>query len=397
MRNRSIVTSFALFAVVVLALALFIARSEPAPAKNSAPVASAATTAPPAVPVPADSWEPKDFDLGPPVPAQLMKELGKALGSAAGMRDAKKHYLEANRYPPGVVRVTPEMKQLLAPNHVDPVTLPLAAKGDTKPEDRLFVSFSTDIARAIGKDPVPLHLLVYRGEKNRTPVALKVLKTSVKTFSATGGYKDVDTFTLTPGGTMHTGTWVAKSGALDGFDGPLEFVVNYKIDGADEDAATVSVEYTHAAPGKITGIVSDALVDGSLEVTVSLDVTEPGRFNIDGRVFAADGKTPIAFSSTTNQLPEGPQQIKLVFYGLVFRDAKTAGPYVVQNITGFRMADAGTALGRGRQMQPYVTPYTTKPYSLDQMTDKEHDSPAKKNAIKALDDEIQKAEKKEKS
>jgi len=57
-----------------------------------------------------------------------------------------------------------------------------------------------------------------------------------------------------------------------------------------EDAATVSVEYTHAAPAKITGIVSDALVNGSLEVTVSLDVTEPGRFNIDARVFAADGK-----------------------------------------------------------------------------------------------------------
>lgn len=332
------------------------------------------------------------------MPPALLGELQKTLGSAAAMRDNKRDYLLANRYPPGLVRLTPDMQEILQPNRA--IALPRPIGVASKPEDEVYAVFDSDVTRTIGKDPVTLRLAVWRGQKDKTPLALKVVKTSVRALDPKTGFHDVDTFTLKaqPGtgerAAQAGALWVGNpSGALAGYNGLLDFVVHWEINGAPPQVSTVTIEYSDAAPARFTGVIKDEVVNGSLELTVGVEVDLPGRYNLVAPLFAADATKPVAASFANETLAAGPQQVKVRYFGLVFHDAKTPGPYVVRTLSGYMVA-ANATLGRGKELRRFDQPYTTKAYALDQFTTAEWDSPEKQGALKAMDAEIARLEKK---
>lgn len=397
-KNRSFLGALATIAVAVAILSLWIASPDERVATPKPAAAAAAST-------PHAAWPPEQPQLyvppkGPfkapegPEP-ETMAALGKALGTPEGLRVAKEHYLLANRYPPGVIRVTKDMRDLLQPNKLETVAHPVLGKGGVKPDQRLSVVFETGIARSIGKDPIPLKLAVFRGETEKKPDPVKVLTTKITRLDAQGADQSIGSFTLARGeAESMTGSWTPNS-SVEGYNGILVFSVQWQVNGEEPQGSMAMLEYSDAEPAKFTGIAGDELVSGSLEVRVGVDVTLAGRYTIDARIFAADGTTPIGFAQATPTLQEGKSEVKLVFYGLLFHDAKTAGPYVVKTVTGYQQSSNATG-GRGRQMRPLDASYSTAAYSLDQFTDKEWDSPQKQASLAAMDKQIAAAEKSQK-
>jgi hypothetical protein len=128
--------------------------------------------------------------------------------------------------------------------------------------------------------------------------------------------------------------------------------------------------------------VSDALVNGSLVVSVDCEVFEDGLYTFEANAVSAAGEEPIAYVDQSFPLHAGKQQVQLSFFGRVFHDRGLSGPYLVRDLHGFRR-DLDGAEGNVWWSQPGA--HATAAYDVAQFSDAEWDAPEKQEKLRRLE------------
>ena len=137
--------------------------------------------------------------------------------------------------------------------------------------------------------------------------------------------------------------------------------------GDQQGYVAFDVVYTPQVPATWAGPVRDTLQDGSLDFVLAVDVNQPGRYVVTGRVDDATGK-PVALVTFNNELGAGTQQVPLQVYGRLVRDQKPVFPLVLHDVEGFLLR---TDTYPDRALMPARDGLvaTSRKYSLAQFTD----------------------------
>jgi Domain of unknown function (DUF4785) C-terminal domain len=131
----------------------------------------------------------------------------------------------------------------------------------------------------------------------------------------------------------------------------------------DERRAATSFLYSHPH-AQLTGRYRDAVVKGSLEVGVEVEVAEAGRFHVEATLYGPDGTRKVAWAQAAGELEPGRQWMAIPFYGLILRERGIAGPYLVRWValsTTTQMPNAKNRLSEAN--------YRTAAYDLGAFTD----------------------------
>ena len=104
--------------------------------------------------------------------------------------------------------------------------------------------------------------------------------------------------------------------------------------GDQQGYVAFDVVYAPQAPATWTGSAHDAMRDGSLDFILGVDVDQPGRYVITGRVDDAEGR-PLALVTFNDELGKGARQVPLRVYGRLVRDLKPAMPLKLHDVEGF--------------------------------------------------------------
>jgi len=131
----------------------------------------------------------------------------------------------------------------------------------------------------------------------------------------------------------------------------------------DERHAATSFLYSHPQ-AHLTGNYRDAVVNGSLEVGVELDVAAAGRFHVEATLYGDDGSRKIAWAQVARALEPGRQWMTLQYYGAVLRDRDIAGPYLVRWVALSTTTEMPNAKNRLSEAN-----YRTAAYDLATFTD----------------------------
>ena len=137
--------------------------------------------------------------------------------------------------------------------------------------------------------------------------------------------------------------------------------------GDQQGYVAFDVVYAPQVPATWAGPVRDALQDGSLDFVLAVDVNQPGRYVITGRVDDATGR-PLALVTFNDELGAGARQVPLQVYGRLVRDQKPVFPLVLHDVEGFLLkpdAYPDRALMPARD-GPVAT---SRKYALAQFTD----------------------------
>jgi hypothetical protein len=155
---------------------------------------------------------------------------------------------------------------------------------------------------------------------------------------------------------------------------------------------TLDFTYTPRPLLELDG-VSTKVEDGSLAITLALEVHEPGRYLLGADVFAKDGSALGTVEGPWIELAAGPQVVTLSLFGRVLRDAGTAGPYVIRGIRATRHdsddeVEAWWSDGRS---------FETEAFALDAFSDEPWDGPERRAAIAAIERSIAEEEEAERA
>lgn len=131
--------------------------------------------------------------------------------------------------------------------------------------------------------------------------------------------------------------------------------------------------------------IRDAVRDGSLVITLDVEVFEPGIHTIEANALSGDGEIPIAYVDASSTLAVGKTSVDLVFFGKVFRELAIDGPYLIDDLRGFRRdLDGGENLYWSDSRS-----HTTRPYPRTDFSDQPWDSDEKREKIRAFEDLIE--------
>lgn len=124
---------------------------------------------------------------------------------------------------------------------------------------------------------------------------------------------------------------------LAGFHGTIRTEVRYTA-GGRSGFVLFDVIYTPVLPASWTGQVREATEDGSLQFYLGLDVRQPGRYVITGRVDDARGQ-PFALASFNDVLGVGTREVKLTVFGKVLTDGAPALPLRLRDVDGYLLRE----------------------------------------------------------
>ena len=124
---------------------------------------------------------------------------------------------------------------------------------------------------------------------------------------------------------------------LAGFHGTIRTEVRYTAGGRN-GFALFDVVYTPVLPATWTGQVREALEGGSLNFYLGLDVRQPGRYIVAGRVDDARG-TPFALASFNEELGVGLREVKLTVFGKLMTDERPALPLKLRDVDGYLLRE----------------------------------------------------------
>lgn len=150
----------------------------------------------------------------------------------------------------------------------------------------------------------------------------------------------------------------------------------------DERRAGTSFLYSHPH-AQLTGHYRDAVVHGSLEIGVEVDVATAGRFHVEATLYDADGTSKVAWAQAAGELEAGRHWMTVPFYGLMLRERGIAGPYLVRWValsTTTQMPNAKNRL--------VAASYRTAAYDLTSFTDRPFDDPDLLDASERLEHDL---------
>ncbi len=178
------------------------------------------------------------------------------------------------------------------------------------------------------------------------------------------------------------GTW---SGTVtppsDGVAAGLLLYVDLEAEGEKGTLAYTFIQ-TASPPGKFTGTARSAIENGSVAFYVGIEVTQPGPFEIVGRVYDSTG-TPIVYARFYDQLTADSHEVRLLAFGKLLLDEGAVPPLVLRDVEGHRMV-----LGKypdREMMQDWPCGYQTPSFSTSQLSDADYNSPVKQEQLNALD------------
>ena len=124
---------------------------------------------------------------------------------------------------------------------------------------------------------------------------------------------------------------------LASFHGTIRTEVRYKAGGRD-GFVLFDVLYSPALPASWTGRRSESRDGGSLQFVLGLDVRQPGRYVVSGRVDDAQGR-PFALATFNDVLGAGAQQVRLTVFGKLLHDGAPALPLVLRDVDGYLLRE----------------------------------------------------------
>ena len=124
---------------------------------------------------------------------------------------------------------------------------------------------------------------------------------------------------------------------LAGFNGTIRSEISYSVNGK-QGFVLFDVIYTPELPAVWNGQVREALEDGSLVFYLKAEIRKAGRYIVHGRIDDARGK-PFALATFNELLPAGSQEVKLMVFGKLMRDAEPALPLILRDVDGFLLKE----------------------------------------------------------
>jgi|GEM_PF-4626241 len=319
------------------------------------------------------------------------------------------HAIELLRFPPHSQPLGPDMADVLQPNRRHESPMPLAgaairgAPGAAPPskEDALAYLLTGDAYTLVGRRALVATLEVFReGSRERERVAVDITRASVSLVS--GGVPSGPAAPLVDSPVVmndegHGGDAVAgdhlygvtidpsAAPALAGRRGLARLEVEFAAREGDRRPARAALDFrlAPAVPGVIVGVAGERLTPEGLEIAVDVRADDPGTYFVQGLLFDSTDR-PIGFAVARPVLARGRATVPLLFFGLLFHEARAAaGPYVFRTVTAHRLPRDDEA--ERADMETWTGPYrTTKAYSLADFSDKEYESAAKDAKIQAL-------------
>jgi uncharacterized protein DUF4784 len=135
--------------------------------------------------------------------------------------------------------------------------------------------------------------------------------------------------------------------------------------------------YAPRQPLQIVG-VGDGIRDGSLAISLAVDVVEAGVYAFEANLVSGDGMLPIGYSHMNYTLAPGRQSVDLMFFGRMFAQVGVDGPYQVRDIRGQLLFLDGS---EQNLWFTYPTPYLTRAYRRSDFSAAEWDGPEKREKI----------------
>ena len=137
------------------------------------------------------------------------------------------------------------------------------------------------------------------------------------------------------------GAWSAMltpaATGLAGFHGTIRTEVRYHVNGRD-GFVLFDVLYSPALPAVWSGQRREAREDGSLQFMLGLDVRQPGRYVVSGRVDDAEGR-PFALATFNEVLGMGAREVRLTVFGKLLHDGAPALPLVLRDVDGYLLRE----------------------------------------------------------
>ena len=271
-------------------------------------------------------------------------------------------------YPPDSRPLTPHAADLLDPDrrHERP---------QTDPDDpTLTALFTADRYHLIGEDTLTVILDVRRADQP-APVTLQTTTVHLPDGRT-------EPYTLHP----QDGRHIALIRPADyHLAAPTRLHITATFDyGQGPRTARLRADYTphDAIPGCFTGKHTDALVDGSLIITLEADISLAGLYIVDANLYAPTGE-PIATARYKEPLTEGRHPIPLRFFGKILNDAGHDGPYLIGELRAALSAPSQTP--SRISLPPFPGQITTAPYAATQFSPAEWDAPEKHDRLRRLE------------
>ncbi|MCB9542494.1 MAG: hypothetical protein H6703_08610 [Myxococcales bacterium] len=271
-------------------------------------------------------------------------------------------------HPPDSRPLTPQSADLLDPDrrHERP---------QRDPDDPAITAlFTADRYHLVGDDTLTVILDVRRDD---APAPFTLIDATVRLPDGRA-----EPYPLAPQGDRHVG--LIRPATL-GLAAPARLDVQATFDyGRGPRTARLRADYTpeDAIPARWTGEARDAIVDGSLVVTVGVEVDQGGLYLIDANLYAPGGE-PIAWARLKEPLTEGPHDLPLRFFGKILVDAGHDGPYTVGELRGALAAPEHTP--SRVSMPPYPREITTAPHRAADFSPAEWDAPEKRDRLRRLE------------
>jgi len=124
---------------------------------------------------------------------------------------------------------------------------------------------------------------------------------------------------------------------LAGFHGTIRTEVRYTA-GGRSGFVLFDVIYTPVLPAAWTGKVREGLDNGSLAFYLGLEVRQPGRYVITGRIDDARGR-PFALATFNEELGAGTREVTLTAFGKLLLDEAPALPLVLRDVDGYLLRE----------------------------------------------------------
>lgn len=348
------------------------------PRQRAAPSSGAATTASAGAPHRADvagrgstgdSAAPPKVTIGGPTEERLKRNL--------------EEYKKVATYPPWSRPFTDGTKYLLSWNKPATQDLPM----DDRPGKETTYHFDADRAHVAAGEALTSWIEVWPTGEPQKRLPLTVEEAWV---TSNAGPKTGHVYALTYHDDGRDGDEVAGDGRYTNRFVPsqvpalkqalqVQLTAVVSVDGARRLFVR---EFTYA-PRKVVEVlgISDNLRNGSLAVTLDVNVAEAGTYDFEANVLSGDGSIPIGYSQMNYRLGAGRQTVDLVFFGRMFGEVGVDRPYQVRDIRGLLLSLDG---GEHNIPFSYAAPYTTKAWRRGGFSPAEWDDPEKRQRIAGM-------------
>lgn len=145
------------------------------------------------------------------------------------------------------------------------------------------------------------------------------------------------------------------------------------LEGGDLRRAAGGFVYSNPA-ARLTGNITDRIVDGNLVMAIEMEVLAPGRIHMAGTA-ANDLGVPFAVAQNAGHFEPGIRTLELSFYGLAFHERAISGPVTLSSLA------LTSANGMPNAMAPLASDlHVTKPVVAAQFSALPFNDPLKLEA-----------------